>query len=309
MCGLARRQYSLITASQLHECGYNRAAIGRLVGTGRIFRVRPAVYQLAGVAPSWRSRALAAVLSVGAPAVLSHESAAALWGLVPYRRVTTIELTGRQAAQPGLRVYRRRLAQADRTVYSGVPVTTAARTLLDLSESRGRTELGQLLDEAVRLGITTLPHVTATLDRAGGRRLSTAHGTLRSLLSDRGEGWDPGDSARERLADDMWDEWGLPPSCRQYWVRAGGRRFRLDRAIPELKIGIEWNGRERHGMRSQFEYDMDRRNQLQAAGWRMLDFHYRNERDLIVETVWAVYEERRRQFGRAECHQPLHRVG
>ena len=61
------------------------------------------------------------------------------------------------------------------------------------------------------------------------------------VLADRIPGYDPGDSDWEREMDRRWEAWGLPVAVRQYRVRANGRTYRLDRAIPELKklYGLE----------------------------------------------------------------------
>lgn len=267
-----------------------------MVKTGKLERVRRGVYRLCGVPPTWRSSALAAVLTAGEGAVLSHRSAAALWGLIDHHDVATIELTHpTDCRQPGITTHRRSLAPADRTVHDHIPVTTPARTLVDLAARLEVWPLERLVDEALRRRLATVPRIEAALARVPATRSTgRMRSTMAEVLATRGGRYDAGANDWERDMDLWFDRAGLPPARRQYRVQVGGRRYKLDRAIPELKVGIEWNGRESHGTRSQFEYDSDRRNRLQAAGWRILDFHYRSDPELIVRTVLAVCEEQRR---------------
>jgi predicted transcriptional regulator of viral defense system/very-short-patch-repair endonuclease len=290
---VASRQYGLVTLVQLAECGLEQQAVSRMVKAGKLERVRLGVYRLCGVPPSWRATALAAVLAVGGDAVLSHRSAAALWGLIDHHDLDVIEITGpRQCRQDGVRCHRRPLRDQERTVRGAIPVTTAARTLADVAEHVDAVRLGRMVDEALRRRITTLSELHSVANGGSGRRrLARAGSTLRTVLADRGVGYDPGANDWEQEMDRLWEEWGLPEAKRQYRIRVGGRSYRVDRAIVSRRVAIEWNGRAYHGTRSAFEYDSDRRNRLQAAGWRILDFHYRSDPELIVRTVLAVCED------------------
>jgi hypothetical protein len=96
--------------------------------------------------------------------------------------------------------------------------------------------------------------------------------------------------------DRLWEAWGLPTSVRQHPVRANGHTYVLDRAVPELKIGIEWNGFETHGTRSGFDRDSDKRADLTAAGWHMVDFTTRSTPDRICRAVLAAVAQRQRPY-------------
>jgi very-short-patch-repair endonuclease len=67
-------------------------------------------------------------------------------------------------------------------------------------------------------------------------------------------------------------EAGLPQPVQQVWIVAEGKRYCLDFAYPEWKIGWEWDPWETHGIRRAFSYDRGRRNDLELAGWLMLQF-------------------------------------
>ena len=300
----ARRQHGLITVEQLKECGFGRHQVEWMVKAGRLERVRRGVFRLCGVPATWRSSALAVILSIGDSGsagdgvVLSHRSAAALWGLVDHHGLEVIEISGDcQCRQAGTFSHRRTVAESHRTVHDGIPVTTVARTLVDLAECCSVTELGRYLDEAVRRRLTTLEQFNTSANRRFvGRDRTKARAVLSAVLAERGIGYDPGANDWERAMDESWEEWDLPLAERQFRIRLGNRSYRVDRAIVDLKVAVEWNGRATHGTRSGFERDTNRRNRLQAAGWRVLEFHPRSAPAEIQDTIRSVCAERRRQF-------------
>lgn len=119
---------------------------------------------------------------------------------------------------------------------------------------------------------------------------------MAQVLADRGAGeagYDPGANEWEQEMDRMWDQMGLPPARRQYRIRAGSRSYIVDRAILELKIAVEWNGRAWHGSRSAFERDSNRRADLVQAGWLVIDFTPRSGWVRICRTVGRACQERR----------------
>ena len=292
---IGQQQYGLVTAAQLRGLGYSRAATHRLVETRRIAPVRLGVYRLCGTALSWRSVALAAVLSAGAGAVLSHRSAAVLWDLADPHHVAgePLHITGAgQRRLEGVRAHRHALEAWEATLRLHIPVTTIERTLLDLAESEPAVVVGRMMDEALRRRLTTASRLErAARWRSGpGRRLAAP---FMEALSDRGIGYDPGANPWEQAMDREWDRMGLPEALRQYRIRvADGRTYQPDRAILDARIAVDWNGYNPHGSRSSFDYDSDRRARLAAAGWFPLDFTSRSRPEFICRTVLAVYEAR-----------------
>lgn len=291
---LAAGQHGIVTYAQLTALGLGAGAIAWLMASGRTVAVRRGVYRLCGAAPSWTGTVLAAVAAAGEDAVLSHRSAAALWGLVDRQRESgRLEITcGRRVRLDGVCAHRHRLDAADRTVRNSVPVTTIERTLLDLAESCDRPTIGRHIDEAVRRGLTTIDRLRrmAARHRRRGRRRDLA---FWAAMADRGADYNPGANDWEQRMDRLWDRMGLPSAERQYRIRvSGGRSYRPDRAIVEARIAVDWNGFDNHGSRSGFDADSDRRNRLAAAGWYPLDFTSRSDPELICRTVRAVYEQR-----------------
>ena len=226
--------------------------------------------------------------------MLSHRSAGALWGLVKEGDLSIIELTHPLARRlSGVRAHRHCLVDTDCTVRFGIPVTTIERTILDLAESSDKFEVGRLIDDALRRGLTSTKKLAAELrgHTGPGRRRTAA---MRAALADRGEGYDPGANDWELRMDRLWDDWGLPEARRQHKVRLKHRTYVIDRAIVDLKIAVEWNGRGSHGTRHAFDYDSDRRADLVQAGWMMLDFTTNTRPQRILKTVLTACEERRR---------------
>lgn len=171
-----------VTTKQLRERGYGDHEIAALVRAGQLVRVRRGIYA-AGPADgrktseleAYRSRIRAAVLARGQHAVVSHASAAAMWGL-PLRRVATrlVHLTApaltRGRAKAGVRVATASLQAEEMTLVDGVLCTSAARTIADLA----RTEPGgwalAAADEALRTSLVTGDELQTAVGRLSGVR-------------------------------------------------------------------------------------------------------------------------------------------
>jgi hypothetical protein len=292
---LALRQQGLVARRQLVALGFSARQIQLLVASGLLVQVRRSVYRLLGAQTNWRMSAMAAVLAAGPAAVLSHRSAGVLWGLLDQHddhgrlEITTPKWSNLQ----DVLTHRGAITGKEKTVRFRIPVTTPERTLLDLANSIEAGELGRLCDEALRrrlLNIGKLRTVVEAHQGSGRRKLKP----VVSVLSDRLPGYDPGANEWELGMDRMWDQMGLPAAERQYRIRIGRRTYRLDRAIVDLKVAVEWNGYDPHGRRGNLDRDSDRRATLAAAGWYPLDFTSRSRPDLICRTVLAVVDERRR---------------
>jgi hypothetical protein len=298
---IAGRQLGLITAGQLDAIGLGPKA--RQIGTAtrRLHRVRQGVYRLTGATSTWESAVLAAVLAAGAQAVASHVSAARLWYLFDGPELSGLpELTHitapRQRHLTGVVVHVRPLDNRERTRCRSIPLTTPARTLFDLAVMLDADQLGRCTDEALRRRLLSLEELRRIFERhaGGGRRRLQP---LRFVLAERVPGFDPGANDWERRMDQLWDRLGLPAARRQYTVKVRGRRYRVDRAIPELKLAVEWVGGEFHSLDGRFVRDRLRISDLVQAGWDVLEVtpHWTPER--IRATVMAKVLARRAVVG------------
>lgn len=145
---LARQQHGLVSRRQLLALGVERHAIDRRVAARRLTPVRRGIYRL-GPIPQPLERQMAAALAFP-DAVLSHRSAAALHGLLPdppgSGRVHVTVTGSDRGRSPGLRIHRTsRLPADERTRRHRIPVTTEARTALDLAPELRPHQLEQLL--------------------------------------------------------------------------------------------------------------------------------------------------------------------
>jgi hypothetical protein len=303
---VARRQHGLITIEQLRDAGITAGQLRFLVADGPVAPVRRRVYRMAANPTTWAQAVLAAVLAGGPDAVASHRTAGALWRLQPVdRHAGVLHVTApRRLRLTGVTAHARLLTAESRRTVSGIPVTSAERTIVDLAASMAPTELGLCVDDALRRRLIRLERLHRLADR--GIREGPAADSLARLGAPRPvPGSDPGGSDWERQMDRLWERLGLPPSERQYTVKVGDHRYVLDRAIPELKIGVEWNGFDTHGTRSGFDRDSDRRADLTAAGWHMVDFTSRSSPDRLVAAVTGAVRARTAAPDRPALHFPL----
>ena len=229
---------------------------------------------------------MAAVLACGPGAALSHRDAAALWALRPNNRAA-IEVTvvgGHRPGQRGITIHRTRaLHEDERTVVDGIPVTTVARTLLDLAEVVDRRQVERAFEEAERRRLFDLRALETLARRHHGRR---GLGVINELLAEATQ--PPATrSELERRFLDLCREAGLP----QPQVNTLVAGFEVDMAWPEARLVVELDGHEFHRTRAAFERDRARDAALQVAGHRVLrvtDRRLTRERGAVVDAVRAL---------------------
>ncbi len=291
---VAAPQYGLAELGQLDAVGVRRHHIVSRLRRGHLERFRPGVFVVAGSPRSYEQAVLAAVLAAGSHAVASHATAAILWEL-PFVEALAVELTTPRphwARMPGVRAHRTvAFLRCEHTVHRRIPVTSVARTLVDLSGSLSVPQLGRMTDRALREGklhLDDLRKCNAGLPPAPGRRPMRIAAVLRRRLT----GYEPGDSDLEVRFARAMVAGGLPEPVQQYRVNAGTRRCRIDLAYPELKLAIEIDGWEHHRTRSAFDDDRVRANDLVVAGWNLLRFTSTMTDGHAVEIVGAALSQK-----------------
>jgi predicted transcriptional regulator of viral defense system len=177
IAALATRQHGVVATWQLLRLGYSHTQISDRRAAGRLRRIHRGVYAVGHRRLSPNGRWMAAVLTCGAEAVLSHQAAVALWDLRP-RGTGPVDVTvpGRKKrGQRGIRVHNvRALADAGRTLLDGIPVTSLPRTLLDYAEVARPQRLRLALEAAERQGLLDLRAIEELLARSPGRRSRAA---------------------------------------------------------------------------------------------------------------------------------------
>jgi predicted transcriptional regulator of viral defense system len=154
-----------------------------LVGRGLLHRVHRGVYAAGHRALRPEGRMLAAVLACGSGAALSHRSAAALWGLRPtdQRRIDVTAATRCGRGDPGITLHRTRALDAhDLTTHRGVPVTSVARTLVDLASVVSAVAVERAVAQAEIVALYDHVAVCDALERSNGRR---GTGALRAAVA------------------------------------------------------------------------------------------------------------------------------
>jgi hypothetical protein len=146
---LATRQHGLVTWAQLIAAGLDRKSIARRVASGRLHRVARGVYAVGHVALSREGTFLAAVLEAGKGAALAHLAAAEHWEVRKYRAsLIDVVVPSRRRVKTATRIHRTTLHPSDVTVHKGIPVTTIARTLVDLTDVLNSYDLANVIHEA-----------------------------------------------------------------------------------------------------------------------------------------------------------------
>jgi predicted transcriptional regulator of viral defense system len=267
---LARRQHGVVAFRQLVGLGIGRNVVRRWLECGRLHAVHFGVYAVGHSRLTIRGHWMAAVLACRDGAVLSHRDAGALWDLIPVRSGRIHVTVPRRGARSrrGLVVHSTvGLEPADRCVRDAIPVTSVARTLLDLAETEPQ-RLPRAWDNAERLQLLDTRAVEDACRRAHGRR-ALRH--LKPLLADRTRA--VGDTRLELEARffDLCRDAGLPlPSCN---VLVEG--YLVDAVWPRQRLIVELDSWEFHRGRRAFEEDRERDAVLQLAGYRVVRFTWR----------------------------------
>lgn len=275
IAALADRQHGVVSLAQLGQLGLTSGAARRRAASGRLHRVHYGVYAVGRQGLTVEGMWMAAVLACGNGAVLSHRSAAALWGLRTTSSVAVhLIAPGRRGrSRPGIRVHRSdTLIAEDATERLGIPCTTVARTLVDLASAVARRELERALERAEVLRLLDARAVDAAADRAGPRRGVT---TLRSILGGHAPELAWTRSELERRFIGLCSKAGLPRSSVNAWVPLDDGGFEVDFLWSEARLIVEVDGHATHGTRFAFERDRLRDRQLLLAGYRVLRFTWR----------------------------------
>ena len=280
-------------ASHARAQGLTNEALRRALAAGRLRAVHRGVYVGAGVQVDLRMRA--AGLALVAPhAVVSHESAASLWGLPlddqQVLRVTVPPGT-RKPQLRGVRVHESRLGEGDVQLWRGLRVTSPGRTAADLVRARTLVEAVVVADAFTHSWPRVVDDLAEQADRCQPRARGAA--VLRATLGHVEMLSESPMESRLRMALVLG---GLPRPVAQHIVFAAGQFVaRLDLAYPDRRLGVEYDGREAHPLG--LARDRRRARALAAAGWLLLPF---TAEDVLGGADRAVIETARMYARRAQ---------
>jgi hypothetical protein len=294
---LAERQYGVVSIRQLErKLGYSRKAVQREVASGGLHSLHRGVYAVGHRLLPDHGRCLAAVLACGADALLSHRSAAWLWGISRYGPAP-LHVTSplpRKARLPIRLHHSRILAPQDRGLEDGIPVTAVPRTLLDCAGERPFSELQRMLERSEELKLFDLAPLEELLERSRGH---AGWGQLRRAIAL----YAPVPFTRSEFERRFFEavlEAGLPRPATNI-VEAG---FELDLYWPERRFAVELDTYGTHGTNAAFERDHLRDENLMLAGVEMVrvtDVRFYREPKAVLKRVATLLARRAAVSGSA----------
>lgn len=288
---LADGQHAVVSIRQLRgPLGYSDAAVDRMARSGHLHRIHRGVYAVGRPSLSRHGRCLAAVLACGPKALLSHRSAAWLWGISPYEgsRIEVTSPTPRRPRPPIALHCARTLTAADRGLHEGIPVTSVARALLDYAAMVQPYRLEKGIERAEELELFDLRALDELLARTVGH---PGHGRLRKAL----ELYRPAPFTRSGLELRfliLVERAGLPKPVTGF----NELGYELDVYWPHERLVVELDVYETHGSPAAFERDRLRQEDLLLAGIRMTRVtgpRLKREPRVVVERVRRLLAQRR----------------
>ena len=259
---LAARQWGHVTRRQLLSLGLRPRTIDKRIAVGRLIRAHAGVYAVGYRRVEPVARAAAAVLAAGPGAALSHDSAAALWGLRRWPREPEVT-AARCVRRPGITAHRScTLTSAEVTTQLGVRSTTAARALRDIRPRLTARRFTRLVNRARLDRLIAADAAAQFLDRAGNPTRSGLEDDFQTFL------------ARHRL-----------PLAE---VNATVCGHEVDAFFPAAKLIVELDVYETHGDRATFEDDRERDTAHTAAGYRTIRLTPERLTDATAATLRAL---------------------
>lgn len=289
----ASRQHAVVGSRDLAELGLSAGAARKRVAAGRLHRMHHGVFSV--VHPrllNRRGRFKAAVLACGDGAVLSHRCGAVLHELrLSVRALIDVTAPGsRGRSRAGIRVHSAgTLLPGDVTEIDGIPVTSLARTMLDIAEDSSRRELERAIDCAEQQRVLDMTAIDDVLARADGR-----HGAkiLKSVLQEHRLGCTLTRNELEEAFLQICRDAGRPPDHVNAWIPfPGGGGAEADFLWRSQRLIGEVDGRDVHTTRRAFESDRRRDQRLATLGYRVIRFTWRQamfDPDQVTATLRAL---------------------
>jgi predicted transcriptional regulator of viral defense system len=282
---LAARQWGVVSLAHLRAVGLSYDAVRSRVRAGRLHRLHQGVYAVGHTVLKREGRWLAAVLACGEGAVLSHRSAAAHWGLLQSEATRTDVTTQRtRAANAKIRLHRSHsLIARDTDTHKGIPITSVARTLLDLAATVKPDQLERALAQAEHLELYDHRAITELLARSNGHRGTAPLAEATAL--------DP------KLTKSEWEirmlrlvrTAALPePLVNEPLDAPDYGECKPDFHWPSHSVIVETDGWRTHRTRAAFERDRAKDAALTAAGYRVVRFTWRTPDATILRRLGAL---------------------
>jgi hypothetical protein len=286
---LAAAQWGVVSAGELRELGIWGNAVSARVRRGWLHPLHRGVYAVGHANPPLQGLFLAAVKACGVGAVLSHFAAGAVLDLVRWDgRAPEVTVLGRtRRLHSGIRVHRTdTLTAADVVVRDRTPMTSPARTLVDLAACLDARQLRRAVRHAQSLKRVTLRQLAETHGRLGPRRGSAK---LAAILA---SGPAPTRSELEDVVLDLLLDGGLPKPDVNVPLTLDGRTVIPDFRWPDRKLVVEADSTAWHDNKLAREDDAERQALLEAHGERVLRVTWDDavsRRGQTLRRVWLAF--------------------
>lgn len=268
VAALAAESWGILSTAELLGCGLSNNAIATRRQAGHIHRLHRGAYAVGHPNPPWQGRLLAAAKACGPDAVLSHYAAAALWGFIDFDEDRLPDVTVAAAGghhHKGVRVHRTSvLTPRDRSRTQLIPVTAAARTLLDLAAVLDDRPLRSMVRRAQGMHLVNLRQLNEVLTRLAPRRGSRR--LARVIASDPA----PTRTVLEDVVLDLVLAGGFDHPDVNKPMSIDGRRLIPDFRWPSANVIVEADGASWHDEKLAREDDAERQALLEAAGERVV---------------------------------------
>ena len=277
IAALATGQLGAFSRAQANDIGLSDRQLRSRVTSGILIQTGPNAFRVAGAPTSLQTELTDLVLDVDAPVWVCGPTAAALHGFDGFvlRRPFHIAVPRERAVRRwNAIVHRYELIEPiDQEAWRFLPITSPARTLIDLARRASGEELARAVDSAIRDGMVverTLHERIVALRSQGRFGLPLLAEVLAGNEVTRG-----GHSWLEREYLRLLDRAGLPkPEMQQVLTRAGDRLVRVDCVFPGTNVVVELLGYRFHRSKREMERDAQRANALLGQGFQPYQFTY-----------------------------------
>lgn len=290
---LARRQDGLFSRAQAAAVGVRGREVDRWLQLGLVRQHQPCVYGAASAPVALVQRERAALLAAGPHALLSHDNAAARWGFdvpAPTGVWLTMPYKTRPPRLDGVDIMRSRHLEGARRLRNFVPLTSPARTWVDLGRTRTDPELEAALARGLQRRSFTLDEVDQVMAVAHNR---AGTGSVRKVLQHYQPEWE---SVLGTRFADITLAAGVYLVAGRVVERQGRRIAVLDFADEQSRLAFEVDGWYYHGSKAQQQRDRVRDRALLALGWVTVRF---TTEDIMLRPEQVVAEVRALLLARA----------
>jgi hypothetical protein len=276
VAGFAGTRHRVVHVGELREMGISGSTVSRWIARGRLRREHRGVYVYGNGELTTEGRLYAAALAIGCEAAISHVSAAVLHGFWPYAAPSVIDVsvTRQVRCRRGIRVHQ--VTEFPLTTHLDIPVTTAARTIVDLAASiYSDRSFRRVVHEAQVQNKVTIEQLQAEIrpGRAGAPRLA----------AEIADGPKPTRSGFEDFVVELLRRPDIPPFKTNVHPPGTPDWVEVDVLFPAERLVIEVDGDRYHSTR--FRKESDRRKQVivEAAGYRVL--RVREQDDVVARVL------------------------